>query len=101
MAVGTHSQQSEPTIFTYKVTDQIKKEKSFQAFIYGETDKRFLEDLIKSKNVLDKQNRIDESLHSTSLIDESDLKKDPKERLVLLRSKFSKVELIMELLNLT
>jgi len=51
--------------------------------------------------VLDKQNRIDESLHSTSLIDESDLKKDPKERLVLLRSKFSKVELIMELLNLT
>lgn len=85
-------------MFTFKIFDRIKEEKTFQAFIYSQIDDRFLENFHKKK--ADKQSRIDESLHSISLIDESEIKQDSK-RLVLLRSKFSKIELIMELLNLT
>lgn len=92
----THSDESLQTkIFTPEVYERIKHEKSFETFIYSENHDRFIETNKKAKDRDE-----DETLSKIDFFadDKPYLEKTTLEKL---RSKFSRVELIMQLLNLT
>ena len=94
----THSDDRHK-IFTKTVYERIKSEKTFKAFIYSEIDKDFLDDVKKGK-LKNYNKKIDEVLHNIPFFDNNHEKLEAS-KLEKLRSKFAKVELIMQLLNLT